>query len=199
MDLLPLTLLLGLRAANVSLPPFLGSWCHYSVEYLDELHLLLCTESVGTDLLKRTNDFATLERGAKLLKEAWSRYLRRYTVPAQAVRCLLTKLARREEQSRLTYLDIRHRASCDCYDLSPHEWSVAQQEVVQCLHENYAMFLQDSDVATASGVERRKWGRGVLQLQAGVEVDLPLPAISQDELELILTYWTHFEVVSWLL
>ena len=171
MELFPLTLLLVLRTANVSIPPYLHNWCKYTIDYLDELHLLLCTDRLSEDLLKKTHDFQTLSLAKELLQDSWNRYLRRTGV-SPAVMCLLKKLAIREQRSKMTDGQVRQQALRNFCDVSEQQWCVAQEEEVQRLHENYSMSLNDMDV-----------------------VYLPLPCTSQDELEMLLTYWNIFQQV----
>ncbi len=58
--------------------------------------------------------------------------------------------------------------------------------------ENNAMSYQDVNVMHP--VMPRKWRANVLQPEAGVEVEMNLPKVSQDEFDLILMYWHLYEV-----
>ena len=60
------------------------------------------------------------------------------------------------------------------------------------LGENHGMSYQHDDVIHP--VMFRKWRVNVLQPEAGVEVEMKLPKVSQDEFDLILMYWHLYEV-----
>ena len=105
MELLALTYVIVLRAANVSLPPFLKTWVSYSLDYLDELHVTLSSQVVGTNpdmlakILRATHDFNALARAVPMLHDAWRRLLRRSGTVSQQVLDVLHKLQKREEMS----------------------------------------------------------------------------------------------------
>ena len=72
MDFFPLTLLLVLRTANVSIPPYLQNWFNYTLEYLHELRLLLSTDRLSENFLNKAYDFQTLSRASQMLQDSWN-------------------------------------------------------------------------------------------------------------------------------
>ena len=57
---------------------------------------------------------------------------------------------------------------------------------LNALHENFAMSKEDVNRC----LPVRKWGEKVLQPEAGVEVEMTFPNVSQQAFDLLLTYWS---------
>ena len=195
-----LTLLILLRLVNVPAPPLVRHLNSVSLECLDSLHEIFGGCGCDDDALRFIQDTLFQSHEHELvsalhalgpLRDSWKRFVRNHGVLPTKVQAAIICLGRRF--GRLGFYSDIDALAVTSFHLSCIADSFSSLlSDLNALHENFAMNLEDVNCY----LPIRKWGAKVLQPQAGVEVEMTLPEVSQPEFDLILTYWHFFEVAT---
>lgn len=200
-----LTYILLLRCLKQSLPPVVYSWSHIAWKDVMDMHALFVCDPADDpalrmtqETLRFTDDFRMLQRGLPVLRDCWQRWKRRTSVlPGELVTLLQTLAAVENVAARDPQ---RIRGEVVAFLNSPTCDDVEMQITDQVLswRENWFMSKHDEDVSfpdQKKGPRSRRWAARALRPCGDIEVDMPLPDVSQDEFDFLLQFWHQWTIV----
>ena len=203
-----LTYILVLRCLKQSLPPVVYSWSHIAWKDVMDMHALFVCDPADDpalrmtqETLRFTDDFLMLQRGLPVLRDCWQRWKRRTSVvPGELVTLLQTLAAienvaaRDPQRIRGEVLAFLNSPTCDDVEMQ-----ITDQ--VLSWRENWFMSKHDEDISfpdLKKGPPSRRWAARALRPCGDIEVDMPLPDVSQDEFDFLLQFWHQWTIVPWI-